>query len=155
MAIRVHIHAPSGQMIERLTTEDPHLAEGHYLRLAQRRDLPAHAVVVHDSTGLLADARYRLDPDWPGAPREQVPERYRRMWATPPDGWTGPTTEQLRGLIASIDMSGAEVARRIGVAPRQWRRWLADPKAGQSRIPYPAWVTALRVTGWLPADEHV
>lgn len=156
--IRVWIASPSGGMSEVLRTDSPIDAEAHYLRLARVRTAEPASLTIDPGRGHpeVAPARYRLDASWhPSAPREQVPERWRQLWA-PAQQWEGPTPEQLRGLVEASGISGAEIARRIGVEPRSWRRWLSDPEeVGQgTRISYSAWVAALRLTGLLPGDEH-
>ena len=147
--IRVYIHDPDG-MSEALRTSDLVEAEAHYLRLVQRRGSPPRAVVIHGDP--VAEGRYRIDAERP-AVREESGERYRQLWAPPREGWTGPTPEQLRGLVVAAGVSGSEIARRIGVTPRQWRTWTSDAP-GLARIPYASWVAALRLTGMLPEGEH-
>jgi hypothetical protein len=155
--MRIWIASPSGGMSEVLTTASPVEAEAHYLRLAMVRTPEPASLTIDPMRGdLVAPARYRLDAGWhAGAPREQLVERWRQLWA-PADQWAGPTPEQLRGLVAASGMSGSEIARHIGVQPRTWRRWLADPEGEASHVPisYSTWIAALRLTGLLPDDEH-
>ncbi|MEQ9078162.1 MAG: helix-turn-helix transcriptional regulator [Sandaracinaceae bacterium] len=136
---------------DRLVALDPVEAEAYYLTLCQRREADPTSVVV--AGDLISRGRYQLAREH-GGPRESDPTRYAQMWAAADQGWVGPTPEQLRGLVRASGLSGSEIARRIGVTPRAWRRWLADPSEGQTRIPYAAWVAALRVTGMLPDGEH-
>jgi hypothetical protein len=155
--MRIWIASPSGGMSEVLTTSSAIEAEAHYLRLALRRTPePASLTIDPMRSDLVASARYRLDADWhPSAPREQVVERWRQLWADA-EQWVGPTPEQLRGLVEASGMSGGDIARSVGVNPRTWRRWLSDPEGEASHVPisYSTWVAALRLTGLLPDDEH-
>lgn len=153
--MRVWIAHPDGSLEETITTGDPVEAEAAYLRLCSRRLPGACALVIDPQRNpLVLPARYRLDAEWPAfAPREQVAERWRQLWA-PAAQWDGPTPEQLRGLVHASGVSGAELARRIGVETRTWRHWLSDPESRQpTRIGYAAWVAVLRLSGLCPADE--
>lgn len=126
---RVYVADASGSMEHVCRASSPQEAEEAYLRLVQRRETRPCAVVVDPGrTGLVSPARYRLDVAWPGQ-REEVTERWRELWA-PPGQWTGPTHWQLRSLVDASGVSGSEIARRVGIEPRSWRRYLADPDSG-------------------------
>lgn len=157
--IRIHVRHADGSLHEEERTTDPVEAEAHYLRLVQTRtDHPA-SVILHVPRGqdlIVEPAQYRIDRGWPAeVAREHVLERQRQLWA-PADRWEGPTAFQLRGLVLAAGVSGAELARRIGVEPRTWRRWLSDPDSDGAgkRIPYATWVAVLRLSGLLPEGEH-
>jgi hypothetical protein len=152
--IRVYISRDGGSMADVLRTPDPTEAEAHYLHLVQQRTEEPATVVVHPPRGdaRCAPGRYRIDRAWAMEARESDPDRRAQLWA-PASAWTGPTPWQLRALPAASGLSGAEIARRIGVEVRTWRRWLSEEDAQGTRIPYTAWIAALRMAGLLPDDE--
>lgn len=155
--IRIYLRHADGSMEQVERVSDPTEAEAHYLRLVQTRTAGPASIIVDPKPrlpGVVEQAQYRTDRDWPAeVAREHVLERRAQLWA-PASAWVGPTPFQLRAVVTASGESGSEIARRIGVTPRQWRRWLSDPDEGASRIPYAAWVAALRLTGLLPDDEH-
>lgn len=55
-------------------------------------------------------------------------------------GYQHPTWEDVRALKEISGETGGDLARRVDVDPRQWRRWTAPPNANNSgSIPYAAW----------------
>lgn len=156
---RVMLTVGSGGETQQMETlSSPAEAEALYLRLIQDRQkkaaavhiVPARAAQALDA--VVAPGRYRVDRKWKLA-RELEHDRWHQLWA-PASEWVGPTPWQLRALPIASGLSGSEIARRIGVGPRQWRRWLSDPDSHATRIPYAAWVAALCLTGLLPDGEH-
>src|SRR5690554_1449059 len=54
--------------------------------------------------------------------------------------YKAPTFEDVRALKALSGETGSELAARLGVDARAWRRWTAPPGSVSAHaIPYPAW----------------
>lgn len=137
----------SDSLVESHSTADPVEAESLYFRLSRLRfDRPAGLLVTPMTMrDIVPPAHFRLDADWPNGPdREKQPER-TGLWATDAREFEQPTVFQIRGLAAAIELTGEEIARRLGINGRQWRYYLQDGPAHQD-IPFPVWAT---VRGWL------
>lgn len=115
---------------------DPIDAEAAYLRLCQSRTDGPGAVKIASRIPGVPDAYFRLDEGWDG-PREQHPERIG-LWTDTAEGYAVPTPFQLRGAARVLDVSGEEMARRLGMTGRLWRYWLAE-ETERREIPWTAW----------------
>ena len=62
-------------------------------------------------------------------------EAYASRWATIAEGWTPPSTDELRGLLKAMGVSQQAAARMTGYSPRTGRNWCT----GARPIPYAAW----------------
>lgn len=140
----------SHERLDLVQADHPIEAEEAYFRLCRVRTEGAGRVCVRPAPGLevaVPRGDYRTDAAWRG-PREQDPARFAQIWATPPEGWTGPSPFQVRAAARVAGWSGAEAARRLGVDGRTWRYWV---KCGQGpRIPWTAWFALLTLAGLSP-----
>lgn len=114
---------------------DPIDAEAAYLRLCQFRTEGPGAVKIASRIPGVPDAYFRLDEVWDG-PREQHHERFG-LWTDTAEGYEVPTPFQLRAAGRTLDLSGEEIARRLGITGRQWRYYLSE---GERRdMPWSEW----------------
>ncbi len=74
---------------------------------------------------------------WSARPQRPEPgaESYAARWATIAEGWTQPSTDELRGLLKAMGISQQEAGRMTGYTPRTARNWCL----GTTPIPYAAW----------------
>lgn len=138
--IRAYTRTPTGEIIEGqpIHFDAPILAEAWYWRqVGHRPTVPATAVLDPGRGRAVAPARYRLDAGHLGGPREQEPERFAMLWATPEQGWTPPGPVALRGLLAAAGWSQLQAGRLLGVSGRAVRKWCA----GDAPLTFPVWYT--------------
>lgn len=135
-----------GPRIDQLQTDDKFTAERQYFKLVRARtDGPGVVVLSSEAPDVVAAGVYRTDREWPaGAVREQDIIRLGQVWAAPREPWfAGPTRAQVRGLLANLDGTYAELAHEIGLKNEKTpRRWAADSDR-EPRIPWTAWRTLL------------
>lgn len=129
---------------QRVSTRDPVEAECAYLRWAMLREDGPAAVTVHSTEPELApEGHYRLDADW-RSPREQEPDR-AGLWTPTAEDYAPPTPAQLRAAAQLLGLSGAEMARRLGITGRQWRYWVAADTERRT----PEWAHWHAIRSWL------
>ncbi|MBF0368550.1 MAG: hypothetical protein HQL52_03745 [Magnetococcales bacterium] len=121
----------------------------HAVRSVRRGD-PGSIKLTSDIPGL-PGAYFRTDSDWSG-PREQNPERHKMIWATPEEGWTGPTRWQLKGSVKVAGLTKQGAAELVGKNLSQWKKWESDPATAKNHhgIPWASWFAFLIRTGMYP-----
>ena len=113
--------------------------EREYFRHTKiRLDGPGVLKITSDIPDITHSAYFHIDKNWSGV-REQIQERYLKIWATPEEGWQVPDRSIMQGLLSANGWTQSQAASKLGISIQNFKKWLQHKHA----MPFTAWYTLL------------
>ena len=92
-------------------------------------------------------------PGYGSKPQRNIDPRCLEKFGSP--RYQPPDYNQVKILKSKSGLSGAELAKLVGVEPRTFRKWIAPTEAKNStNIPYSAWRLLLIELGIVKSEEE-